>query len=54
MSSSKDSVTAFLGEELRRQLDECSRRYKRHKAEIIRAALMHYLNKEGRTGKNDS
>lgn len=41
-----DSITAFLGEKLREELEEAAERHCRPMGEIVRGALIHYFEKE--------
>lgn len=55
-----ESITVFLGEKLRGELQEAAERHCRPMAEIVRGALIHYLEGEtepvmitGLGGKSD-
>lgn len=42
----KEAINVFLGEKLREELQEAAERHCRPMAEIIRGALIHYLEIE--------
>ena len=44
-----ESITVFLGEALREELDAAAQRYHRPRSEIMRASLIHFLE----TGKGE-
>lgn len=46
MSANRESLTVFLGTALRNRLETTAEKYKRPMAELVRAALMHYLKVE--------